>query len=131
VWVLSSSAKDLVTVSKRSALLAIIKGTIDDIIPLVSEDISKELMKMQEQLAALCKSMDAKFQQFFIEADGSRRRFAELVLTQDDCIPAPFFSMWEGRVPSTLGWFRSVAEAGKLSSQMLDNTLNHMGKTTS
>lgn len=130
-WVLSSRAKDLVTVSRRSALLAIIKGTIDDIIPLVSEDISKELMKMQEQFVTLCANMDAKFQQFFIEADSNRRRFAELVLTQDDCIPAPFFSMWKGRVPSTLGWFRSVAEAGKLSSQMLDNTLNHMGKTTS
>lgn len=130
-WVLSSRAKDLVTVSRRSALLAIIKGTIDDVIPLVSDDIKQELTKMQTQFTNLCTHMDANFRNFFIEAGGIRRRFAELVLTQDDCIPAPFFSMWEGRVHSTLEWFRNAAEANKLSSQLLDNTLNHMVKTTS
>ncbi len=59
-WVLSSKAKDLVTVSRRSALLAIIQGEIDDVLPLVEKDIAVELTRMQCALAEYMRSIDRR-----------------------------------------------------------------------
>jgi len=127
-WVLSSKAKDLVTVSRRSALEAIIVGTIDDVVPLLDADVSAELLKMQADLVSYCQSIDANFVRFRDAACGSRKAFAEQVTLSGDWTPA-YFNLWEGKSTSALGWVRSMAERGKLSASSLDVLLARMGQS--
>ena len=124
-WVLSSKAKDLVTVSRRSALLAIIKGEIDDVLPLVDKDIADELRKMQGDLLAFLRSIDANFAEYKAKANGSRKDFALLVTSNGDWTP-PYFNMWEGRATSALQWAQAAAANGKLSDSTLDLVLGKL-----
>lgn len=125
-WVLSSKAKDLVTVSRRSALLAIIKGEIDDVLPIVDKDIADELRKMQVDLLAFLRTIDANFAEFKAKANGSRKDFALQVTAAGDWTP-PYFNMWEGRASSALQWAQAAASNGKLSDSTLDLVLSRLG----
>lgn len=126
-WVLSSKAKDLVTVSRRSALLAIIKGEIDDVIPLVEKDIADELLSMQDALREYLLSIDRNFADYKAKANGSRKDFALMVTSSSDWTP-PYFNMWEGRATSALQWAQAAAANGKLSDSTLDAILGKLGR---
>lgn len=117
-WVLSSKAKDLVTVSRRSAILAIIKGEIDDVLPLVEQDVRDELVRMTQALIDYFKSIDRNFADFKEQAGTSRKTFAILVTSSGDWTPA-YFNMWEGRAATSFQWAQNVANAGKLSDTSL------------
>lgn len=124
-WILSSKAKDLVTVSRRSALEAIILEKIDDIIPLLEKDVGDELLRMQSALARYCKVVDGNFAQFKEMASGSRKLFAEQVMLSGDWTPA-YFNLWENKSPNALAWVKSMCERGKLSSSSLDTLLSKL-----
>lgn len=126
-WVLSSKAKDLVTVSRRSALLAIVKGEIDDVIPIVEKDIADELRRMQSALRDYMLSIDRNFSEFKARAAGSRKDFALMVTSSGDWTP-PYFNMWEGRATTALGWAQATAANGKLSDSTLDAILGRLDK---
>jgi hypothetical protein len=125
-WVLSSKAKDLVTVSRRSALLAIIRGEIDDVLPLVDKDIADELRRMQGTLRDYLRAIDDNFAAFKARAAGSRKDFALQVTSSGDWTP-PYFNMWEGRAATALEWAQNAAANGKLSDSTLDLVLGKLG----
>lgn len=124
-WVLSSKAKDLVTVSRRSALEAIIMEKIDDVIPLLEKDVGAELLRMQGALAQYCKTVDNNFARFKHMANGSRKLFAEQVMLSGDWTPA-YFNLWENKSPNALAWVKTMCERGKLSSSSLDVLLSKL-----
>jgi hypothetical protein len=124
-WVLSSRMKDMVVASPRSALEAIIKGTIDDALPLVDEATATKMLKMQHELMLYCARVDENVDKFKFLASSSRKRFAEQVMQSGDWT-APYFNLWENRSRNTLEWIRSVCEKGKLSSSSLDTILSKL-----
>lgn len=124
-WVLASKAKDLVTVSRRSALLAIIKGEIDDVLPLVEKDTSDELISMQCALRDYMRQIDANFAAFRAKAAGSRKDFALQVTSSGDWT-SPYFNMWEGRAATALEWAQIAVASNKLSDNTLDLILEKL-----
>ncbi len=123
-WVLSSKAKDLVTVSRRSALLAIIKGEIDDVLPLVEKGIADELCGMRDRLQAYLKSVDANFARFVAEAPPlDKKAFAIAVTASGDWTPV-YFKLWQGSASSAGELIQSMAAAGKLTDSSLDVLLS-------
>jgi hypothetical protein len=120
-WVLSSKAKDLVTVSRRSALEAIILDKIDDILPLIEKDIADELNKMRDGLVLYMQTVDRRFAAFK-NTTNSRKEFALAVNASGDW-PTPYFNLYEGRETCAMAWLRGVARRGKLSPTMLDTIL--------
>lgn len=128
-WVLSSRAKDMVTVSRRSALEAIIMGKIDDVLPLLEETIAEKLLTMNDQARAYFVSVDRKFAMLHADAAGNRKHFAEQVLISDDW-PTPYFNLWDKKAPTTLSWLQRLSTAQKLTSTMLDTILARMVVST-
>jgi len=122
-WVLSSKAKDLVTVSRRSALLAIINGDIDDVIPLIDADIAAELERMRLGLRTYLSEIDVRYADFKAQSGDNRKTFAGFVMQSGDWTPA-YFNMWEGKAKNAHDWVRSMAVKGKLSSGSLDVILS-------
>jgi hypothetical protein len=126
-WVLSSRAKDLVTVSRRSALLAIIMNKIDDVLPLVDKDVHDELISMRDSLVMYMASIDANFVKFMDSSKGDRKEFALIVNASEDWTPA-YFQLFMGRHRTALDWIVSMAEKDKLPSGTLDVILNKIKK---
>jgi len=124
-WVLSSKAKDLVTCSRRSAILAIIENKIDDVMPLVEPDIRAELESMQVGVREYFKSIDRNFTEFKAGAASDRKSFAFQVMTSGDWT-APYFKLWEGKAPTALQWAQQQAEDKKLSDSSLDVILGKL-----
>ena len=122
-WVLSSRAKDMVTVSRRSALEAVVLGTIDDVLPLIDGETRAQLQAMIDGYRAHCLRVDARFAQWRDEAAGSRKAFAGFVCASDEQTP-PYFAMWEGKAPSMHAWAKDMAERGKLTPTNLDVMLS-------
>jgi len=119
-WVLSSKAKDLVTVSRRSALLAIIKGEIDDVLPLVEKDVADELCDMRVRLQAYLKSVDANFAKFIAISGGAdKKTFALAVTASGDWTPV-YFKLWANAAASAGEWVQNMAAANKLTDSSLD-----------
>lgn len=117
-WVLSSKAKDLVTVSRRSALLAIIKGEIDDVLPLVEKSIADELEAMRDKLRVYLKSVDVEFTRLKASCS-DRKTFAIAVTSGTDWSPV-YFRLYEGKAATALEWVQDLASAGKLTDSSLD-----------
>lgn len=128
-WVLSSRAKDMVTVSRRSALEAIIMGKIDDVLPLLETSIAEQLLTMNEQMQTYLTSIDRKFAVLYADAAGNRKHFAEQVLLSDDWA-TPYFNLWDKRAATTLQWLQKLSTAQKLTSSMLDTILARMVVST-
>jgi hypothetical protein len=126
-WVLSSKAKDLVTVSKRSAVEAIIRGTIDDVIPLVEADVAGELRSMQAAVREYLISVDRNFEAWRDYAAGSRKLFAEKVMQSNDWA-APYFNLWESRAANAREWCELMASKEKLNASSYDTILNKIGR---
>lgn len=126
-WVLASKLKDRVTVSRRSALLAIIKGEIDDVLPLCEPDVSAELIRMRESMRDYLATIDRNFADYKAKAAGSRKDFALQVTSSGDWTP-PYFNMWEGRATTALEWMQKMVAAGKLSDGVLDVILRRLEK---
>lgn len=126
-WAFSSRAKDMVTSSPRAALECIILSKLDDVIPLVEEDIGNKMLEIQDKFIHYCHRVDARFLEFKEEAGTSRKRFAELVMLSGDWT-APYFNLWESRAPTMLEWIRKMAESGKLSHSSLDVIIDKMNK---
>jgi len=126
-WVMSSRAKDMVTVSPRSALECIILGELDDVIPLVEKDIGDKLLHIQDSFLKYCKSIDANVALFREEAGTSRKRFAEQVMLSGDWT-APYFNLWENRSRNALDWIRKTCEGSKLSNSSLDVILSKLDR---
>ena len=118
-WVLSSRAKDLVTVSRRSAIEAIIQNKIDDVIPLVEKDIADELLRMQNNLRSYLKQVNANFCEWKERAAGDRKTFAQIVSSSGDWA-TPYFQLLDGKAPDALSWAVAMSEAGKLPARSLD-----------
>ena len=129
-WVMSSKAKDLVTVSRRNAVEAIINKSVDDIIPLVEKEIADELLSLQERLVSYCTSVDGRFGLMFTSSE-TKKDFALAVKELDDW-PTPYFQLhraWEeGNKPSMLEWLCSAYESGRLTSTSFDNILQQIDK---
>lgn len=124
-WVLSSRAKDLVTVSRRTALEAILLGHIDDVLPLLEANIKEELMTMQANVISYLKSIDENFIKFKRNANNDRKTFALQVNASNDW-SGPYFNMWEGRSHSALNYVVNGLETKKLTTSALDTLLSKL-----
>lgn len=120
-WILSSKAKDLITVSRGRALGAIIKGEIDDVLSLVEDDIRRELEALTHAAQEYMKQVDDRFAAFKRQAS-DRKEFAQLVISSGEW-SAPYFALWEGHASSTAGWLKSRIDADRLSLKTLNAIL--------
>jgi hypothetical protein len=121
-YVLAHKSKDTVMSSQRNALEAVILEKVDDIVPLVPKEVGDRLLNMQRAFGDYCKEVDGRAEEFRINADGSRKRYAEQVLLSGDWT-APYFNLWENRAKSAKEWIQANCRNNKLSATSLDTIL--------
>lgn len=124
-YVLAHKSKDSISSSPRNALEAIIMETIDDVIPLIPKELGDKMLKMQGAYAQFCKNIDEKFAMFSEDADGNRKRYAELVILSNDWSPV-YFSLWEKKASSAREWIKTMCQKNKLSIGSLDAIISRL-----
>lgn len=122
-YVLAHKSKDILTASPRNMLEAIIRETVDDILPLLpTDDLRAKVIAMKEAYAQYCVKVDERCATFRADANGNRRRFAEQVMLSGDWT-AVYFNLWENRAGNAREWFKTTCEKSKLSDSSLDGIL--------
>lgn len=124
-WVLSSRAKDLVSVSRRAALGAAIDGTLDDVIPLVEESIAKDLTDLCDRARSYLLNVDAQYQALKTLSKGDRKEFALLVQGQKHTPQAILFGLYTGKGQTAA----EVVRNRKGGTNLLDALLEKLGYT--
>lgn len=130
-WVMASRAKELVTVSRRNAIEAIINGSVDDIVPLLEKEIVDELHEMQKKLVAYASSVDKQFATISKTA-ATRKDFALAVKSLNIVWTTPYFQLYklliDGKRVSMLDWLTTSYEEGRITVTSLDNILQQIDK---
>ena len=124
-WVLSSRAKDLVTVSKRTALRAIINGEIDDIIPMVEDDIASQLNELRAALIKYDEHVHDVFIDWAEQAGDDRKTFAGFVNASDEWA-TPFFQIYNKKGDGLIDWLQNEEKRGRLHSTTLESLLERI-----
>lgn len=124
-WVLASRSKDNVMTSKRSALIAVVKGQADDVIPLISTEAADAIRELQRTILLWADRTDQTFVDFSSQAGSDRKSFALLVKASNE-MPGVHFNLWDKRHASTRDWLEGNID--KLPSKTLDALLECLSK---
>lgn len=124
-YVLAHKSKDTVMSSVRNALEAVILDKVDDIVPLVPQEVADRLLAIQRAFGDYCKEVDARAEEFRKNAEGSRKRYAEQVMLSGDWT-APYFNLWENLAKDAREWIQTNCRNNKLSSTSLDTILSKL-----
>jgi hypothetical protein len=122
-WVLASRTKDRIMCSRRAIIESIIAGTIDDVIPLLSDEIASKVCDLRGKVASLFRIVDSTFHEFHAHAGNDRKAFAQLVKCSDLRWKQPFFQLYDGRADSTSEWAEKAVKGGTMTSSTLENIL--------
>lgn len=130
-WVLSSKAKNGVVSSKRNALMAAFKGTIDDVIPMVDPESQTYLGKVRDGVRNFVSQQEEIYTKLAAQVSpGDYKAFALLVnaasRAKEIPLVAPFFMTFRGRVNSVLDYFENAAAEDKFTDKSLDIILKHL-----
>jgi hypothetical protein len=123
-WVLASRAKDMITMSKRNALRAIIDGTITNVLPLLDLEVVNYIEGMQKSFNIFCKEIDADFK-LLKTATPDRKAFA-LAVSASGLWAMPFFNLYSGKYENTLDWLQELCKSDKITDTTLDTILGYL-----
>lgn len=123
-WVLASRAKDFVSLSKRNVITAILNGSMDDIIPLLSDDLVNYIDKMTKDVITYCAHVDVTFNLLSVTSN-DRKEFALNVRRSGEWEP-PYYVLYSRRFTSTLDWLRALAKNEKLPPTTIDQLLRRI-----
>jgi hypothetical protein len=126
-WCFASRSKDTVIASRRNAFIVIVKGQLDDVLSLLSDESSRKLLKLQNGLMHLTHMIDKEYQKMSHECDGSRKHFATLVFTSPlRNYSSLFFSFFDKKYSTATSWLIDLATKGKLSDRTIDMFIEHI-----
>jgi len=128
LWASSSKMKDSATNSKRNAVLAAFKGTLDDIMPLVDDESREYLMKVKEGIREYVDATQIMYNRFAEQCEpGDYKTFASLVNAAQPPIHAAYFMTFRGRCKNVREFFDQATANGRLTRKTLDVIIQHLG----
>lgn len=126
-WCFASRSKDTVIASRRNAFIVIVKGQLDDVLPLLSNDAAHKLIKLQSGLMYLTHMIDKEYQKMSHESDGSRKHFATLVFTSHlRNYSSLFFSFFDKKNDTATSWLIDLVNKDKLSDKTIDMFIEYI-----
>lgn len=131
-YVLAHRAKDVLDTSPVSALMSILDGTVDDVLPLLDETIKGRFEKLREAVGSYFSHLDAVFNDA-ISKTSSRKEFAIFVNASGEWT-APLFQMYkiferdQSKMVMVSDWIESSVKNGNFSTSMCQELLKRISK---
>ena len=124
-WLAANGTKTGVMNSRRNLLRAIISGTIDDVIPLLSTEAQEKVQTMITTFKDYLARCEQDYSQWALEAGkGNFKGFAELVGVSSYTNKGQFFSVFREKAASITEYWKNT----ELSDSMIDQVLREIEK---
>lgn len=127
-YVAYNKVRDALGTSERNCVELILTEKDDDVIPMLPEEIVKNLQKLKTGVQTVIKLHDEAYQKAKAEADaikpGDKKTFAILVTKDKTLWNAPFFQMFDGKASSMKDFImKSRSKDGTWGNSFLDHIL--------
>lgn len=127
LYVAYNKVRDTLATSERNCVELILAEKDDDVIPMLPEEIVKNLKKIKAGVQIAIKKHDEAYQLAKSEADailpGDKKTFAILITKNKDLWTAPFFQMFDGKASSMKDFIMKSKKDGTWSNSFLDKLL--------
>jgi hypothetical protein len=132
-YVAYNKVRDALGTSERNCVELILTEKDDDVIPMLPEEIVKNLQKIKAGVQATIKAHDEAYLSAKAEADrikpGDKKTFAILVTQNKELWTAPFFQMFDGKASNMKDFvMKSRTKDGTWGNSFLDKMLELAGK---
>jgi len=131
-YVAANKMRDNLGASERNCVEVILHEKEDDIIPLLPEEIVKNLLRIKRGLQQAIKDYDNVYAEAKAKADslskGDRRTFALLVTENKEFWTAPFFAIFGGKAVNMKDFIMKNKKDGSWSDSFLDKLLEMANK---
>ncbi len=127
-YVAYNKVRDCLATSERNCVELILAEKDDDVVPMLPEEIVKNLQKIKVGVQATIKRYDEAYQTAKSEADkaapGDKKTFAVLVTKNKELWSAPFFAMFDGKATSMKDFIKkNRTKEGSWGNSFLDKML--------
>lgn len=126
-YVAYNKVRDALGTSERNCMELILAEKDDDVIPMLPEEIVKNLLKIKAGLQVVIKLYDEAYVAAKAEADatnlGDKKTFAILVTQNKNMWHAPFFQMFSGKAQNMKDFIAKSRKDGTWGDSFLDKIL--------
>ena len=126
-YVALNKVRDRLATSERNIVELILAEKDDDVIPMLPEEIVKNLQKIKEGLQAAIRKYDDAYQATKAEADainpGDKKTFAILITKDKSLWHAPFFQMFDNKASNMKDFIMKNKKDGSWGDSFLDKIL--------
>jgi len=126
-YVAYNKVRDALGTSERNCLELILAEKDDDVIPMLPEEIVKNLLRIKAGLQVTIKMYDDAYLATKAEADatnlGDKKTFALLVAQNKNLWHAPFFQMFSGKAQNMKDFLAKNRKDGTWGDSFLDKLL--------
>jgi hypothetical protein len=126
-YVAYNKVRDALGTSERNCMELILAEKDDDVIPMLPEEIVKNLLKIKSGLQVALKLYDDHYVAVKAEADsvnlGDKKTFAILVTQNKNMWHAPFFQMFSGKAQNMKDFIAKSRKDGTWGDSFLDKIL--------
>lgn len=127
-YVAYNKVRDALGTSERNCLELILAEKDDDVIPMLPEEIVKNIQKIKAGLQVVIKLHDEAYLSAKAEADkilsGDKKTFAILVTKNKELWTAPFFQMFDGKAKNMKDFILINRKDGTWGNSFLDKLLD-------
>lgn len=127
-YVAYNKVRDALGTSERNCIELILAEKDDDVIPMLPEEIVKNLLKIKAGLQVALKLYDDHYVAVKAEADsvnlGDKKTFAILVTQNKNMWHAPFFQMFSGKAQNMKDFIAKNRKDGTWGDSFLDKLLD-------
>jgi hypothetical protein len=126
-YVLAHHTKDGIISSKRNALVAAFKGTLDDIMPMVDPDTRNAMEEMLLKVGKFIKESEAKYEDWASQCEpGDNKTFASFVNANQPVMPSAYFAVFRGKSKSISDYMTQHVGEGAIADKTLDSILTYL-----
>lgn len=126
-YVAYNKVRDALATSPRNMVELILSEKDDDVIPMLPEEIVKNLQEIKRGIQIVLKQHDEAYQMAKAEADkilpGDKKTFAILVTKDKTLWTAPFFQMFDGKASNMKDFIAKNRKEGTWGNGFLDKLL--------
>jgi hypothetical protein len=125
-YVLAHKTKFTVSASKRNILVAILNCTIDDIIPMLTQETQEKIQLMQNKVRHFIVDQQRLYDTWKIDANHDTKTFAMFVTSSNTPISNIHFAIWHLKASSIQNGIEFLLKQNKFTDSLCDKIINYL-----
>jgi hypothetical protein len=125
-YVLAHKTKFTISASKRNILIAILNGTIDDIIPMLTEETQEKVKNIQDKVRHFIIDSQQRYDMWKVDANNNTKTFAIFVNSSNTPISNIYFNIWKNKATTIQESLEFLIKNKKFTDNICDKIINYL-----